>query len=176
MRSKLKRMNISMTSRTPHRPGFTIVELMIVVAIIGILAAIAVPYFVRTRTTAQKSACISNLREIENAMSQWALDQKQSDTAPVNFADISPYLKDSVICPAGGTSFTDSYSITTASAEPACTRVPMTHWLTGPTTDFTASPAPPAGPSSGSGSGSGGSGGSGGAGNGGGGGGGGGNG
>ena len=57
-------MKYKMFSKT----GFTLVEIMIVVAIIGLLATIAIPNFMRARTTAEKTACINNLRQIDNAM------------------------------------------------------------------------------------------------------------
>src|ERR1700693_6317333 len=95
------------------RAGFTLVEIMIVVAIIGLLAAIAVPNFVKARTTAQMNACINNLRQIDGAIQQWALEQKQDQSASVGYTDISPYLKGSIVCPSGGTLFSDSYEITT---------------------------------------------------------------
>ena len=118
-----------MKTRTASQGGFTLVEIMIVVAIIGLLASIAIPNFVKARTTAQMNACISNLRQIDGAVQQWALDTKQGDTAQVTPADVLPYLKNSVVCPSGGKTFADSYSMTTVQARPACLKQPSTHKL-----------------------------------------------
>jgi prepilin-type N-terminal cleavage/methylation domain-containing protein len=116
-----------MKKRTARPGGFTLVEIMIVVAIIGLLASIAVPNFVKARTTAQMNACISNLRQIDGAIQQWALDTKQGDTATVAAADILPYLKNAVTCPSGGKTFAESYSISTVATLPACLKQPSTH-------------------------------------------------
>ena len=110
-----------MKNRTSRKAGFTLVEIMIVVAIIGLLAAIAIPNFVRARTQSQKNACINNLRQIDGAVQQWALENKQAGTATVAATDVFPYLKNSVVCPAGGTTFANSYAVTTVSAKPTCT-------------------------------------------------------
>ena len=118
-----------MKMKTVHKAGFTLVEIMIVVAIIGLLAAIAVPNFVKARTTAQMNACINNLRQIDGAIQQWALEQKKDASATVNYTDIAEYLKNSVVCPSGGTTPDDSYTITTVSAVPTCKKVPLTHKL-----------------------------------------------
>src|SRR4029077_20624971 len=72
--------------------AFTLVEIMIVVAIIGLLAAIAIPNFVRARTTAQMNACINNLRQIDGAKQQWALENKVTGTVTPGSTDIQPYL------------------------------------------------------------------------------------
>jgi hypothetical protein len=82
---------------------------------------------VKARTTAQMNACISNLRQIDGAIQQWALDTKQGDTATVTPADILPYLKNTVVCPSSGKTFADSYGVTTVQAKPTCLKVPATH-------------------------------------------------
>ena len=70
--------------KNKHNPkgGFTLVEIMIVVAIIGLLAAIAIPNFVKARTTSQQNACINNLRQIDGASSTGPLETKQADERP----------------------------------------------------------------------------------------------
>ena len=110
-----------------QKGGFTLVEIMIVVAIIGLLATIAIPNFAKARQTARKNACISNLRQIDGAIQQWALDLKRDEGQPVTYSDIKSYLKNDVTCPAGGTTFDDSYSITTVDASPTCRKQPETH-------------------------------------------------
>jgi type II secretory pathway pseudopilin PulG len=104
---------------------------MIVVAVIGLLAAIAVPSIVRARTQSQTNACINNLRQIDDASQEWALENQKDAGATVAFTDIQPYLRSAVICPAAGTgaTFADSYTLTTVSNKPACNVVPATHVL-----------------------------------------------
>src|ERR1700759_5034593 len=86
-----------MKNTAKRNKGFTLVEIMIVVAIIGLLAAIAIPNFVRARSTSQQNACINNLRLIDAAKQQWALERGQpSSSTPTLDSDantgLQPYL------------------------------------------------------------------------------------
>ena len=85
--------------------GFTLVEIMIVVAIIGLLAAIAVPNFAQARQNARRGACVNNLRLIDAAKEQWALETNAAPDASVADTDIEPYLKGNAmpVCPGSGT-------------------------------------------------------------------------
>ena len=118
-----------MKNKRSRTHGFTLVEIMIVVAIIGLLAGIAIPNYLQARTTANKNVCISNLQQIEGAISRWSLEARKDDGQPVTYADIRGYLKRAVVCPAGGTSFEDSYTVTTVETAPECQRKPALHRL-----------------------------------------------
>jgi len=118
-----------MNDRSECKAGFTLIEIMIVVALIGLLASIAIPNFIRSRQKTQTNVCINNLREIDYAVQQWALEARKAFNTSVEFSDISGYLRRSVICPAGGKSFADSYTVSTVGLEPVCQKVPTKHLL-----------------------------------------------
>jgi len=105
------------------RPAFTLIEIMIVVALIGILATIAIPNYIHAREQTRMVTCIENLKLIDNSIQQWAIENKKQAGTPVTLADIQPYIKDLPVCPSGSTSFADSYEITVADASPLCLRV-----------------------------------------------------
>jgi prepilin-type N-terminal cleavage/methylation domain-containing protein len=106
-------------TKTNRKAGFTLVEIMIVVAIIGLLAAIAIPNFVKARQTAQTNACINNLRIIDAAKQQFALENGKSSTYSPSSAEIVPYLGRSGNAmpnePLGGT-----YNINDMTTVPTC--------------------------------------------------------
>ena len=111
-----------MKIRASRKAGFTLVEIMIVVAIIGLLAAIAIPNFVKARTTSQQNACINNLRQYDGAVQQWALENKKTSSDVYTLASLNPYIKLTSAnalpaCPAGGTYAPGA----TVAATPTCT-------------------------------------------------------
>jgi hypothetical protein len=88
-----------------------------VVVVPGMLAAIAIPNFVKARATSQQNACINNLRQIDAAKQQWALENNKKITDTPTWDDIKPYLRGPVplYCPAGGT-----YTINAVGEKPTC--------------------------------------------------------
>jgi len=114
-----------MTTKHAANRGFTLVEIMIVVAIIGLLAASAIPNFIKARARSQANTCISNLRQIDSAVQRWAVENSKSGTDPVTPADIQGYfgrgvtgqlINVGVKCPAGGT-----YDVPDIASPPTCT-------------------------------------------------------
>ena len=90
---------------TIRRSGFTLVEIMIVVAIIGLLAAIAIPNFVKARTSSQRNACIANMKQISGAKATWALENKKNNADVPADGDLfgaDKYIAKKPDCPAGG--------------------------------------------------------------------------
>ncbi len=133
------------------KKGFTLVEIMIVVAIIGLLAAIAIPSFMRARLTSQQNACINNMRQIEAGKDQFALENGLTNGASVGTNDVGAfsvlvsagaagtgYIKAFPLCPAS-TSISATvrsadlsaydYTVNPIGSNAVCRRVPATHIL-----------------------------------------------
>ena len=112
----------------------TLIEIMIVVTIIGVLAAFAIPSSLRARQTARLNMCIQYLWEIESIKEQWALENGiASGQAIPDPTVLDPYIKGGsvrLICPSDtNSSFATSYQVSAVSTNPVCLILPATHRL-----------------------------------------------
>ena len=105
---------------TTKRGGFTLVEIMIVVAIIALLAAIAVPGFLRARKRSQAAKIINDLRMIDSAMDQYAIETTKKSGDPIDVSDWTNYVKkDTVLYATGQDLFGDDYGPQTVDSHPS---------------------------------------------------------
>ena len=113
------KLNALKSRKNARRSAFTLIEIMIVVLIIGILLAIAVPNFVRARESSRAKACVANLKQIDSAKEQYAMDNKLAAGAGApNMTDLvgsANYIKNTPTCPASGT-----YTIGAIGTDPSC--------------------------------------------------------
>ncbi|MEY2489144.1 MAG: type pilus assembly protein PilA [Verrucomicrobiota bacterium] len=104
---------------TTKRAGFTLVEIMIVVAIIALLAAIAVPGFLRARKRSQASKILNDLRLISSAMDQYAIETNKKSADPINVDDWTRYVKkDTALYTTGADLFGEAYGAQTVDSLP----------------------------------------------------------
>jgi type IV pilus assembly protein PilA len=110
---------IVMRARQVPQAGFTLTEIMIVVAVIGLLAAMAIPAFAKSRARSARTLCISNLRRIDDAKAQWAMDTCKGLGVQPDDEDLfgpTLYIRTKPQCPAGG-----HYDLGKVKEPPTCT-------------------------------------------------------
>jgi len=98
------------------KQGFTLVEILIVVAIVGLLSGLAIPHFLNARKTAQRNLCLSHLKHIDDAKAMWAVTEGGLSSDEPTWSDLVPdYLRKIPVCPEGGT-----YTIGIVDANATC--------------------------------------------------------
>lgn len=122
----LPRATICILRNRRAASGFTLVEIMIVVAVIGIMLSIALPNFAKARTTAQMNACIKNLVVLDQTKQQWGFETKQQPTATPTVGQIRAYFgqRRMPVCPSRGT-----YTLQRLDRNPTCTLAGLGHTL-----------------------------------------------
>lgn len=118
-----------MSASATGRAGLTLIETLIVIGIIGVVIAIVLPALARSRAATQRKTCILNLREIDAAKEQFAIEKRKLQGATVRTSDVTPYIRGSTmpICKAGGT-----YSIQRIGRDPRCSLWRKGHSLQDP--------------------------------------------
>jgi prepilin-type N-terminal cleavage/methylation domain-containing protein len=117
-------MNYSHAMSRDRIEAFTLIEIMIVILIIGMLLAIAIPNFMSARENSRAKACVDNLKQIDTAKQQWLMDNKASSIASETWSSgslsdsenlVGTYIREQPVCPAGGT-----YTTQNATTLPTC--------------------------------------------------------
>ena len=103
-----------------NRKGFTLVEIMIVVLIVGILAAIAIPNFIKARLASQQNACIANLKQIQGAKEQSLISG--GGVTDTDLYGPTKFIKAKPVCPGGG-----NYTTGDATTDPTCGYTAVTY-------------------------------------------------
>ncbi len=107
---------MKLMKRAAAKEGFTVIEVLMVALIIGLLAALAMPSYMRYRASARQCACINNLRQIDSAKDQWSLENRADEGDGVSGGDLMVYLKNNwPTCPAGG-----QYAVGAIGQKPTC--------------------------------------------------------
>jgi len=115
------RSHLQCRTKKHEKPGFTLIEILLVVTIIGLLVLIAAPFFMKNRDFADKNVCISNLRLLAAAKAVWAQESnKGNDAVPVetDLFGATNYVRTKPTCPAGGADY--MANIGAVGVSPAC--------------------------------------------------------
>ena len=127
-----------MKTRPTGRSGFTVTEIMIVVGIVALLAEVSIPSFLEARGTAQARICIANLRQIDNAKQQWALESLRNPADVPTTVDLAEYVTRSsvtdhelnITCPLDPSKTYDtSYNTLDLTVAPECRQRPLRHFI-----------------------------------------------
>jgi prepilin-type N-terminal cleavage/methylation domain-containing protein len=127
---KIGKSSLMKTNENVHKLGFTLIEIVIVVSIIGLLAAILIPNILKARGQAQTNTCINNLRIIDGAKKQWSLEKGQPLTIIPVSSEIAPYInRASTVMPSCPLSPNGipPYNINAVSDIPTCPNSNATH-------------------------------------------------
>lgn len=110
---------MKLSGQPEFRSGLTLTEILIVIAVIGLVLSIGLRNWSKGRVTLERKACVRNLQTLQAVKEQWAIEYKKTAGAAVKVKDITPYLKSGrmLVCPAGG-----RYTVRALGINPTCNR------------------------------------------------------